>query len=361
MKKKPDYLLFVTFVFLLLIGIAFVYSTTAMYSERGVITSYYFLIKHIAAILIGSIFFIAGYFITPDFFIKHYKKLLLFTILSLIIVLIPGIGKKVGGARRWIPLIYFNFQPSELAKLAVILYLAVIMKLKQKKIKMFYSSVLAPFFIVMLIIFLIFLQPDISTSAVIILITFSIFFYSRIPVLHLLMLVILMIPGLILIVQTKAYVLKRLSFINPYLDPYGKGYHLIQSFKAFKNGGFFGLGPGNSLQKIYNLPDSHNDFIFSIIVEEIGLIGGIIIMGLFLFVLYRGLKIANNNKDLQYKYLSFGITISIVLQAFTHFFVTMGYLPTTGLTLPFISYGGTSIILNMFLMGLLLNLSKSEN
>ena len=357
-NKKIDPVLFIVIILLVLIGISSVYSASFIYAEKLTGDSLYFFKKHVIALLPALLLFTAGIFINPDLILKFFKPLIFLSIILLLAVLIPGIGKKVSGARRWIYLGFIKMQPSSIAKFAIIVYLSMVLTLKGEKIAEFRRGILPPLFIILIAAALIVIEPDISTAAFILFISLFMFYAAGIPLLHIITVGTVSLPFMVMLLETKQYLWKRFFIINPYEDPYGKGYHLIQSFKSFRIGGFFGIGPGNSIQKVSNLPEAHTDFIFSVIGEETGVVGCSFILVLFLLLFHRGIEAAKNIEDRALSLLAFGISISIAFQALLHILVVTGLLPTTGMPLPFISYGRTSLIINLFMAGLLTNLSR---
>ncbi|MFC1504360.1 putative lipid II flippase FtsW [Spirochaetota bacterium] len=357
-KASPDFTLMITIILLVLIGVSIVYSSSFIYAEKLTGDSLFFFKNHIITLCIAIVFFMIGYFMNPEIILKAYKVLVVMAILLLIAVLIPGVGRKVSGAKRWISLGFFRMQPSVIAKFAVIVYLSMLLTMKSERLNLFTKGILPPLIFIAIISFLIILQPDVSSAAIIIIISFFMFFTAGVPLLHIATVACINIPFFVLLIERKRYVLDRLIFFNPYDDPYGRGYHLIQSFKSFRLGGIKGLGPGNSVQKISNLPEAHTDFIFSVIGEETGFIGCLFIMLIFGVFFYKGITITRRIEDKAFSLLAFGITISIFFQALYHIMVVTGLAPTTGMPLPFISYGRTSLVINMLMAGILLGLSR---
>lgn len=275
-------------------------------------------------------------------------------------VYFPGIGRTAGGASRWVRFGFFSFQPSEIAKFALILYIAESLTRKQTKdIETFVRGVLPPLIIMFVMFLLILNEPDFSTSIIILGISFIMLFIGGTRVIQLYALIVAAIPLGILILSREEYRKSRLlSFLNPWKDPLDSGFHIIQSLLALGSGGIFGIGLAESKQKYFYLPDQHTDFIFSIIGEELGFIGTVVIIVLFIILLWRGFRIALDTSDPFGTLLAAGITSMIVFQSIINIGVVTKMVPTTGITLPFISYGGTSLIINMFCVGILLNISR---
>jgi cell division protein FtsW len=276
------------------------------------------------------------------------------------LIFVGNIGTEVYGARRWIQLGPLSFQPSEMAKLAMVLYLAAWLESKGgRKIKDFFEGFL-PFIGVMCFVgFLLIKQPDIGTLGVLFLTSISIYFASGAKVSHLLSLVIAGMAGLIALVKFEPYRLSRfLVFLNSSHDPKGVGYQINQALIAIGSGGIFGVGLGHSRQKFNYLPEPVGDSIFAIIGEELGMIGAGILIALFIMLALRGFKIAKAAPDNFGKLVAVGVTSWVIFQAFINIAAITGMIPLTGIPLPFISYGGTSLVFLMAGVGILLNISK---
>jgi cell division protein FtsW len=276
---------------------------------------------------------------------------------------VPGIGSKVYGASRWIQLGPFSFQPSEMAKLAMIIYLAAWLESRgTKRIKDVFEGLLPFLGIMGLIGFLIMKQPDTGTLGVIVLTSFAIFFVSGARMDHLFFMSGIGTLALWILVKIEPYRFDRiLAFMNPGADPQGIGYQINQALLAVGSGGFFGVGLGHSRQKFNYLPEPVGDSIFAVIGEELGLIGGFVLIILFVALAVRGIKIAKNAPDMFGRLVATGITMWIVLQAFINIGANIALVPFTGIPLPFISYGGTSLIFLMAAVGILLNISQQAN
>jgi len=359
-KKHPDFVLFIIVMTLVAIGICLVFSSTYIMGYKWYEDSYYFLKKQILFVLISLGAFFFGLFMDYHFYRKIILPLLIISILLLVAVFIPGIGRLVGGARRWIQLGFISPQPSEIAKFAIILYIADSLTRKHAtEVKTFVKGILPSLIIVGIISLLVLKEPDFSTSIIILSITFIMLFIGGTRITQLFALIIAAIPLGFLVLLKEGYRRTRMmSFLNPWIDPLDSGFHIIQSLLALGSGGLFGIGLGESKQKYFYLPDQHTDFIFSIIGEELGFIGTTLIIILFLLLLWRGFKIAMNAVEQFGGLLAAGITSMIVFQSFINIGVVTKMIPTTGITLPFISYGGTSLIVNMFCAGVLLNISS---
>jgi cell division protein FtsW len=278
----------------------------------------------------------------------------------LIIVLIPGLGREVSGARRWFRFKFISFQPSELASLAMIIYMADFIARKGNLLGSFLKGFLPPIITLGAMLLLILVQPDLGTAISIAVVVFVMLFVSGMRSAYLLSLFWASLPALYVLIFSVPYRRMRiLAFINPWLDPKGSGFQIIQSQLALGSGGIFGVGLGQSRQKLFYLPAAHTDFIFSIIGEELGLIGTLAVVALFIVFIYNGLKIIKNTLDKFGYFLALGLVLMITLKATINIGVSCGLLPTKGLPLPFISYGGSSFIFDMISVGILMNIART--
>lgn len=360
-QKSTPYPLVYIYLTLVIIGILAVYSASYYFGLRFSHNPYYFSTRQIiwALLSIGVFFF----FLKLDYHIlkKWVKPMILITLILLMAVFIPGVNKSGGGATRWINFRLFTFNPSELAKLTSIIYLAHILTKKQNKLKNFVSGILPPLLLITLLFFIILLQSGFSTSAILLGISFILFFVGGASIKYIVTAGIFSLPLLTFFIVNVGYRKARiLSFLDPWKDATGKGYHIIQSMKGFASGGLFGRGLGNSLQKIQNLPTPHTDFILSVIAEETGLIGTLILLGLFLILFLYGLQISLHCPDKFGQLLSFGIVLLITLHALLNIGINLGVLPPTGVSLPFISYGGSSMLIFSSAMGILGNIGSQN-
>ena len=284
---------------------------------------------------------------------------MVFTFLLLIIVTFPEFSKKVGGARRWLTLGGFSFQPSELAKFTLVLFIAKSLVKRADKLRNFAYGYLPNLIVLGFFFIPILFQPDFGTAMIIFTVTLTMLFIAGLRKKFLFLSILAIVPFITLAIMTAEYRTKRiLAFLKPWEDPSGIGFQVIQSFYAFGRGGFWGTGLGQSSQKLFRLPEAHTDFIFSVIGEELGFIGTTAIVILFSIFIWRGLITAYRAKDPFGTHLATGLTLLIGLQAFINLGVASGLLPTKGLTLPFISMGGSSMLITMLSVGVLLNISK---
>lgn len=346
-------------ILLIGIGFGFLYSASKPSAVKYYDNQYHYLIKQSVFLALSVVLFIIAVFLNRAFYKKYIKIIVIFGLLALLIALIPGIGKEVGGARRWIDLRFFQFQPSEIAKLIVVLYLASVLSNKGENIKDFYKGIFPPMILVCFFAVLVFAEPDFSTTFLILFIALFIFFIAGMRLLTLGMITAIGTLAGVLMITIAPYRMRRFfAFLNPWVDPLGSGWHYIQSMKCFALGKWFGVGIGESTQKNMALPEAHNDYIFAIIAEEGGAFLAIIIIVLFAIIGIMGLNIAKRCKDSYSYLLSAGITMLIFIQAAINISVVLSALPSTGITLPFISSGGTSLLISMFSVGMLINISQ---
>jgi cell division protein FtsW len=347
---------------LLALGALMIYSSTAvvnpLHAKRNISEFYYFK-KHLFTMVIGIITMILVYKIKLSQLHRVAVPLLIFSFILLILVFVPSIGIAGGGAKRWIRLWPTTFQPSELVKLAMVIYLARYMSMPGYSTDRFISFI-KPLCIMVLFQFIFLKQPDFGATISLGLLTLGMLFISGTKLRDIASVLVLAIPVVIKLIM-EPYRLKRvISFLDPYKDPLGSGFQLVQSFIALGSGGLTGLGLGESKQKLAFLPASHTDFIFCLVGEELGLIGATVVIALFLFLFIRGISIASKSKDSFVYYLAYGLTMMIALQALINFSVVTGLVPTKGLPLPFMSYGGSALLMNMIAVGILLRISKGE-
>jgi len=357
-KVEPEMGLFIVAFILIGIGIAMTYSASALFAERTFGDSLYFLKRQLLWSCIGFIVMMFVQQIDYRNYQQYTKIMLAFTLVTLVLVLIPGLGIAVKGSSRWLGYGIFRFQPSEMVKLFIVIYFAKVFSYEhQRDINVL--QLLLPLLIVGVFFLLIMLQPDFGTAIDIAIISVVLLFVSGFPLMYMLGLAVLSVPMFYLLIYQVEYRRERiLAFLDPWSDRFGKGYHIIQSFIAFKLGGLLGVGLGSGTQKIKRLPEPHTDFIFAVIAEETGLFGTFSVVILYLLFFYFGVKIALRAPDEYGRLLAMGLTLLVTVQAFLNISVVTGVLPTTGIPLPFISYGGSSLIITMIGTGILLNISK---
>lgn len=343
------------------IGIVMVYSASSAISMQTHNTLFYYMQRQIIffGISLGVLFLAASF---PHRYYNRLAYLILFAALvSLAAVLIPGLGVEANGAHRWLDMGVFRFQPAEFAKLALILFLGYSLAKKQPMITDFSVGFMPHILILALFAVLIIFQPDFGTIVVLGLICWGMMFVAGVKIRHLLTPLPVIIPLVYFLVFKVEYRLARiLTFLDPWEDPYNAGYQITHSLKAFGAGGLFGQGIGLGMQKLHYLPEPHTDFIFSIIGEELGLIGVLAILTLYGIILVRGCQIARNADTPFGAITAAGLTLYLGIQIIINTGVSLSVFPTKGLTLPFISYGGTSLIINMAVMGILMNIGAAR-
>lgn len=337
-----------------------IYSSSYIYSNFKYGTPYKYLIQQIVFFIIGIVLMIVFYKIDYNIYKKYANTFLGICFLLLILVLIPGIGSIRNGSRSWFGILGLGFQPSELSKLALIIFVSKYLSNNDKLKRETYKFMLPILMIIGLFFIIILLEPDFGTDMVITMSLIGLIFISGTNVSIFYKIGIIGLIGIIILIIIAPYRLDRItSFLNPWSDPLGSGFQMIQSLYAIGPGGILGYGLFNSRQKHFYLPEPQTDFIFSIINEELGFIGSLIIISLFVILYYHIIKSTINNNDLFGKYLSFGLCFLLLFQTLLNLSVVVGLVPITGVTLPFISYGGSSLIVSMISIGIILNVSRS--
>ena len=358
-SNNMDFTLLITVLVLLAIGVAMVFSASSISSQLKFQDKYHFLKSQgtYAILGIGVMLFMSRF--NYKILGKFAPALVVVSIILLILVFVPGIGFKANGAWRWIQIGPIPMQPSEVAKFAMILFMAKSISTKKDKIRTFFQGVVPYVMLLGIFCVLIILEPNKSTAMIFVLIAFTLLFAAGARIWHLLVWGLPLIPAAAYIFIKDKYSLLRItSYMDPWADPLKSGYQAIQSLLALGSGGLFGLGLGNSRQKFFYIPEPQNDFIFSIIGEELGFIGTVTIIVLFLLLIWRGIRIAVHAPDSFGCLLATGIVCMIGIQVVLNIAVATVSIPTTGVSLPFISSGGTSLVFVMANMGILLNISK---
>lgn len=361
-QLKNDFRFFLLIVGLLtLIGFIFVYSSSSVYALEKFGSSFYFLKKQFFMLLPA----IAGFVLfacVPTRFWKKYSAL--FFVLSLILValtFLPSIGLRLHGSYRWLNFLGFSLQPSEILKLFLFIYMGFFLEKKQKKIRSLVHSYLPFLAILGITFFLLLKQPDFGSVVTIFVTAFTLLFIAEFNLLHLFVTTLITIPIGIFLIFSKTYRLNRiLIFLNPWSDPQGRGFQIIQSLIAIGTGGLWGVGISNSKQKFFYLPMQHTDFIFPIIAEETGFVGSCFVVVLYFLFFFFGIKIALKLERPFAFFTTLGFIVLISLQAVINLMVTCGLLPTKGLGLPFISYGGTSFVSLFCMIGLIANFVREQ-
>lgn len=357
-KRGYDYVLLVPTLLLLGLGLVAIYSASSLLADHRMGDSYFFLKRQAAFCLLGLFLMILAKNLSVGVYRKLVYPALGLSFLLLLVLFVPGVGVKVGGATRWISFAGFTFQPSELAKLSLALFVAYSMSKKGDDMSRFSKGFLPHILVAGAFMGVIVLQPDLGTCVIIGGWLLLLLFIGGVGLRHLALLAVAAAPVLAWLIQREAYRLKRwYAFLNPWDDPHGLGFQIIHSFLAIGSGGIFGMGLGNSKQKLFYLPEPHTDFILSIVAEELGLIGVGLVVVLFGIIIFRGLHIGLNAGDLYSSYLAVGISSLLGIQVLINMGVVMGLLPTKGLTLPLISYGGSSLVMSLLGIGILLSIS----
>ncbi len=347
---------------LICMGVIMILSASGIYALQEQGDSLYYLKRHLVFLFLG--FICTAGVMSFDYreLRKIAKPMLLITGFLLILVLIPHIGKSSYGARRWFKVGPLNFQPTEFMKIAMLVYVADFLARKPNDVKSFRRGFMPIMMVLGVVCALILKQPDLGSSLLIASVVLIMFFIAGGQLWHFGLISLTIIPGFYLLVARVAYRWARImTFLDPWQDRQGAGFQLTQSQIAFGSGGLLGVGLGHSVQKLFYLPAAHTDFILSIIGEEMGFLGAFSVVLLFMFFVWQGARIAKRTQDPFGYYLSIGIVAFLGLQAVINVGVTIGALPTKGLPMPFISYGGSALVVNMMMIGLLLNISRIED
>ena len=358
-KKSYDLgLLFITLA-LMGIGLVMLYSSSSIMAQQRYGDSMYFVKKQIVFAMVG----IAVLILSKNLPYVVYRRLvyviLAISLLSLILVLLPQIGHRVGGARRWLRFGPLSLQPAEFAKLALIIYVSYSLAKKEERVKEFSVGYVPHLMVTAVFVGLVIMQPDLGTAITFAILVFLLLFIAGVRLRYLLATGVALAPLLALAIAQTSYRWERLlAFLNPWRDPSDTSFQLLHSLLALGTGGPFGVGLGSGQQKLFYLPEPHTDFILAVIGEETGIVGVSIVLLLYAFLVFKGVKIALRAPDRYGTYLAFGLTLVIGLQALINSAVVMGLLPTKGLPLPFISYGGSSLLTNLAAMGILMNISS---
>ncbi len=336
-----------------------IYSSSYIWAEFKYNNEFKYMIHQLLFFIVGLLFMLIFSKIDYNIYKKHANTFLGICFLLLIIVLIPGIGTLRNGSRSWFSFLGFSFQPSELLKISLIIFVSKYLE-KNNNIKRNTFKFMFPILIVLIVFFfIILLEPDFGSAMVIVCSIIGLIFSSGCDISIFIKLGIVGIIGIIILILIAPYRLDRItSFINPWKDPLGSGFQMIQSLYAIGPGGLLGFGFMNSRQKHFYLPEPQTDFIFSIICEEFGFIGALFLLSVFVILYYNIIKVALNSTDLFGKYLVFGLCFLLLFQTLLNLCVVVGLVPITGVTLPFISYGGSSLLVSMISIGIILNVSK---
>lgn len=358
LENYDQYLLLVV-ITLTCVGVLMVYSASAVMADKRYHDGFYFLKRQGGFALAGMIIMIVTMQVDYHFWQRWAVWILVVSLLLLGAVLVPGLGGSAGGSSRWLRLVAgFRFQPAELAKLALIIYMAFALERKQDKIKSFGAGFLSYMIVLMILLAFLLGQPDFGSAVTLFLVAFAMLFAAGARLTYILSVILLSLPFFYLLVMNVAYRKRRImAFMDPWKDPQNTGYQIIQSLMALGSGGLTGQGLGESKQKLFYLPEAHTDFILAVIGEEFGFVGVLVIVGLFFVLIERTLRIAYAAPDTFGRFLALGIAVLLGVESAVNMGVVTGLLPTKGLALPFVSYGGSSLLLSLFAVGVVLNIS----
>lgn len=360
--KKIDYKLFISVILLAIFGCIMIYSSSYIWAEYKFNDAYKYFKNQFIFLILGSIMMYILSKINYNFYKKKSNLIILICFILLALVLIPGIGVVRNGSRSWFGIGGFGIQPSEAAKIGLVIFVSKYLSNNYSIMYDIKKGVLPIMTVIIAFFVLIMLEPDFGTAMVITMSLVAMIFISKVKLSFFLKIGLVGLLGIVALIIIAPYRMARIvSFLNPWSDPLGSGFQIIQSLYAIGPGGLFGTGLGNSIQKHFYLPEPQTDFIFSIISEELGFLGVLIVSLFFIFIFYRCIKISLNTKDLFGKYLSFGLSFMIIFQTILNLCVVIGLVPVTGVTLPFISYGGSSLLVSMASIGIILNISRENN
>ena len=362
MQKKLDKILLISVIVISLFGLLMIYSSSSIWAEYKFNDSFHYVKYQSIFFVIGLIIMYIVSKINYKFYYNNSNLIIISCLILLILVLIPGIGSIRNGSRSWFGIGSLGIQPSEAAKLGLIIFTSKYLENSEKYLKNYIKGIFPILGITILFFGLIMLQPDLGTGVILVMSIISLLFIAGVSMKFFIIGGLIGIIGVVILIIIAPYRMDRItSFIDPWSDALGTGFQIIQSLYAIGPAGILGTGFGNSIQKHFYLPEPQTDFIFSIIAEEFGVMGAIIVVGLFSIILWRSIKISLNTKDLFSKYLTFGIIFQMIFQTLMNLMVVVGIIPVTGVTLPFLSYGGSSLLISMASVGILLNISRYSN
>lgn len=358
----PDMTLVLLALALLLVGLVAITSASIEYAEWHFQNPWYHSQRHLIYLLVGIVTAVASYSVKPEYWQATGWWWLFAALALLILVLIPGVGREVNGSQRWLSLGAFTLQPSEFAKLAVVVYLAGYMVRREHEMRNQWQGFLKPMAVLFATTLLLLIEPDFGATVIVAATAFGMLFLAGVKVGHFTVVLLGALGAGLVLVISAPYRLKRMTaYTDPWADPYDTGFQLTQSLIAFGRGEWLGVGLGNSVQKLFYLPEAHTDFVFSIWAEETGFIGAVAVIGLFAAligrILWAGRRalLADNPFG---AYICYGVALVFAGQAFVNMGVSSGLLPTKGLTLPFVSYGGTSLVVCCAMLGLVLRIDR---
>ena len=358
-KLVPDMWLFGAVVALVSVGVVMVYSASAIIAADRFRDPYFFLKKQLFWAVLGFGCLWAAMTLNYRILERIMLPLLVVSLVLLVLVLVPPFSQEINGTRRWFRWGPVSFQPAELAKFSLVVYLAHFLTRRREVVESFWLGLLPPLLVAGSMAGLVLLQPDLGSSLTLVVLVFCLLFLAGGRVRQMTLVAASALPLLAVAIYMAPYRLKRImTFLDPWADPRGSGFQIIQSYLALGSGGLFGRGLGESKQKLFYLPEPYTDFIFAILGEELGLLGAVSVIGLFGLLIWRGIRIGLGAPDPFGALLALGLTALLACQTLVNLGVVTGALPTKGLPLPFISFGGSSLIMAMVSVGVLLNISQ---
>ncbi len=356
--EEYDLIIMLMAIALTCFGVVMVYSASNIMAAKRFHDGFFFLKRQGIFAILGFGIMLGVMHIDYRIWKKLAVPALLLCLVLLVLVLIPGIGGKAGGSSRWIKLPGFNLQPSEMAKLALIMYMAYSLDKKQDKVKSFATGIIPYMVVLAILIGCLALQPDLGGALTLVAVAMTMLFAAGTRLTHIFSMILIALP-LLAYKLSRGYHKGRMeAWTNPWSDPEGKGFQIIQSWLALGTGGVFGRGLGEGKQKLFYLPEAHTDFILSVVGEELGFLGVLVIIGMFFLLVQRAMRISVAAPDPFGRFLALGIAVLFGIEATVNMGVVTGLLPTKGLALPFISYGGSSLLISLFAVGILLNISS---
>ncbi len=356
--KSMDFWIFITVMLLLSLGIIMVFSASAAKAYIEMDDAYYFFKKQLIYSLVGVVALLIASKIDYRKLGKLSVIMLIISLLMLVMLLIPGLGRTINGSTRWLKA-PIPFQPSEIAKISIILFYSYSLSKHYKRLEKFWTGLL-PYILLMGVFAALFIkQPHMSVTIIVFGVVVILLFCAGAKIWHFIVPALVILPAGIYLIMSEEYRMKRVfGFLNPWEDMKDTGWQIVNSLYAIGSGGIFGRGLGKSLQKFLYLPEPHNDFIFSVLAEEMGFVGCVTVLVLFMVFIWRGIKVAINAPDMFGSLVATGITSLVAIQVLVNVAVVSGSVPVTGMPLPFFSAGGTSVIILLFSIGILLNISK---
>lgn len=359
-RRNFDYWVLITVLFLLTLGICMVYSASSYYALRKFDSKEYFLTRQLIWAVVGIFAMLIVSRLDYRRVAQFSPIMMLLSIILLILVRIPGIGSYINDSWRWFNFGFASFQPSEMAKLSIILFFSFSLSKKNEILQSFWKGFVPYLLIIGVIDFLLIIEPHYSATILITVVAVIIMFSAGAKIWHFIVISFLAIPLGVYFAFSEEYRVKRiLTFLDPFADPTDSGYQIVNSLYAIGSGGLFGKGIGQSVQKNLYIPEPHNDFIFSILAEELGFLGSITVLSLFLVLIWRGIRVAMHAQDTLGSLIAVGVTSLIAVQVIVNVAVVTSSIPATGMPLPFFSYGGSSLAFLLVGIGMLLNISRS--